>query len=163
MAPPTPAFDARHVSPPDAAVTLRSLRRRFAEAFDQAETEKQVTTPDRSGVSPLGRAAWVTDALSQIGAALRGVFFSENPTIQLPPPDPPTPVGAADVASVLARLGETAGAVADQIAEVHGEDWNRSGLANGATVTALDIARLGVGIAIDQLRAAETAIGAGRR
>ncbi len=55
MAATAPGFDASQVSPQDAIVTLRSLRRRFAEAFDEAEDPADLTRCARGGgLSPLG-------------------------------------------------------------------------------------------------------------
>lgn len=164
MAPPPPAFDARHVSPPDAVVTLRSLRRRFAEAFEHAEVPEQVTTPAPSGISPLDRAAWVAGALQQIGDALRQVFLADDPAVQLPAAAPRAATGGAvgNPDTVLEHLGQQAQGVADIMSGVHGDDWVRTGRAQGRSVSALDIARLGVSIAIDQLKAAESDLGVDR-
>ncbi|MGH9126605.1 MAG: hypothetical protein ACRDZ8_18040 [Acidimicrobiales bacterium] len=161
MAPPPPAFDARHVSPPDAVVTLRSLRRRFAEAFEHAEAPEQVTTAAPSGISPLDRAARVAGALQQIGDALRQVFVADDPTVQLPTAPARGATGGAvgNPNTVLERLGQQAQEVADIMSGVHGDDWARTGRDQGRSVSALDIARLGVAIAIDELKAAESDLG----
>src|ERR1700738_756761 len=127
MPPATPGFDASGVSPSDATVTMRSLRRRFAEAFDQADRPDDVMQArPGGGLSPLEHAAWTAQALEAIGAALRPVLVSEDPRVELPPVDPPREAGAGLVGpgdtpgTVLARLGEVAGTVADLMANVHG-------------------------------------------
>jgi fructose-1,6-bisphosphatase/sedoheptulose 1,7-bisphosphatase-like protein len=58
----------------------------------------------------------------------------------------------------LANLGDVARAVADAMADVHGDTWTRSGRGPNGTISALEIARLGVAISVDHLRAAEQLI-----
>ncbi|HEX3424521.1 MAG TPA: DinB family protein [Acidimicrobiales bacterium] len=164
MAPPPPGFDASGVSPQDAIVTLRSLKRRFAEAFDRADPPDAVSQPFAGGLSPLDHAAWTATALDQLGAALHQVLVADDPEVRLPPEDPPAGAGGGggDPAAVLARLGERADALAAAMSEVHGKDWSRTGRGPSGEVTALDIARLAVRLGIDHLRAAETALQGGR-
>jgi hypothetical protein len=163
MAPP-PGFDTSRVSPTDAVVTLRSLPRRFTEAFSRAEGADVIAREAAGGgLSPLAHAAWTATALEAIGSAFRKVQESTNPRIELPPVDPPGPAGGPTdtPASVLGRLGDVARSVADALAAVHGEDWLRTGQTATGTIAALDIARHGVRIGIEHLRAAEGAIGPG--
>ncbi len=170
MAPP-PSFDTSRVSPTDAVVTLRSLPRRFGEAFDRlagaggADDDDVTRGPADGGLSPLAHAAWTASALEEIGSAFRRVQEVSNPPITLPPLDPPGPVVGPDdtVASVLARLGERARSVADAMAAVHGEDWLRTGQAATGPVSALDIARYGVRLGVEHLRAVEASIHPGGR
>jgi hypothetical protein len=160
MAPPPPGFDARDVSAPDAVVTIRSLRRRFAEAFDQADDPSRLTQRDAGGQSPLGHAAWTAHALDVIRSALSQVVMSDHPDVELPPADPaPSVVGDLDTpAAVLGRLGESARALADAMSEVHAKDWSRAGHAPTGEISALDIARRAVQIGIEHLHAAQEAI-----
>jgi hypothetical protein len=166
MAPPA-GFDTSRVSPTDAVVTLRSLPRRFTEAFNRAggagtagRDEVLARRPAGGGLSPVAHAAWTATALDEVASAFRRVQEATNPLIELPTVDPPSPVvGAGDTpASVLARLGASARSVADTLAAVHGEDWLRTGQAPSGPVSALDIARHGVRIGIEHLRAAERTI-----
>jgi hypothetical protein len=163
-----PRFDASHVSGPDAIVTLRSFRRRFAEAFDQAEGADVLSErPQGTAWSPRERAAATATALAAIGVALKQVMVSENPAVQLPEADaagpaPALPHGEGETpAATLAHLGEVARSVADLMAEIHGDAWTRTGQTPGGQVSALDIARLGVRIGVEHLRGAEQAIKAG--
>jgi hypothetical protein len=160
MASPSPSFNASQVSPQDAIVTLRSLRRRFAEAFDEAEGA------GLSGSSPLEHAAATATALQAIGSALERVMVADDPEITLPPVDLAGTGGAVrsdrNRAGVLARLDDVARSVADTMAKIHGEDWSRTGRTPAGEESALDIARLGVRIGIEHLRAAEQAIRAAR-
>jgi hypothetical protein len=158
MASNSPAFDASQVSPQDAIVTLRSLRRRFAEAFEDGEKA------GLSGLSPLADAAWTATALEAIGSALERVRVADDPEIALPSVDSTGGAGARDQdpAAVLARLDDVARSVADTMAKFHGEDWTRTGRTPAGEMSALDIARLGVRIGVEHLRAAEQAIRAAR-
>jgi len=156
------SFDASGVSPPDAIVTLRSLRRRFAEAFERADNPADLSRRSDDGRTPLEHAASTTTAFETIGSALRKVLLSEHPLVELPAVDPSGSAGTGGNltgASVLAALGDTAGKLADTMADAHGEDWSRSGQSATGEVSALDIARLAVQIGINHLRAAERAIG----
>jgi hypothetical protein len=155
------SFDTSQVSPPDAIVTLRSLRRRFGEAFDRVKDPDQLAgAATGRSLSPLGHASWTASALEAIGVALRRVVLENGPNVDLPPVDPSGPVPAADRHAVLARLGEQAASVADAIADVQGDDWTRTGESPAGAVSALDIIRLGVRIGVEHLRAAEAAIAA---
>lgn len=164
-----PRFDASHVSGPDAIVTLRSFRRRFAEAFDQAEGADVLSQrPQGSPWPPAEHAAATATALAAIGVALKQVMVSENPAVQLPEADGAGPASARPQgedetpAAILAHLGEVARSVADVMAEIHGDAWTRTGQTPGGPVSALDMARLGVRIGVDHLRGAEQAITAGQ-
>jgi hypothetical protein len=153
----TPGFDTSRVSPSDAIVTLRSLRRRFAEAFDQAEDAEVLSRRPAGGLSPLEHVVWTATALEAIGSALGRVLVADDPAVTLPAVEPSGPVGGATggAATVLARLGDVAHDVADAMAEVHGDTWTRTGRAPTGEVTALDIARLAVRVSVEHLRATE--------
>jgi len=162
MAPPPPGFDTSRVSPQDAIVTLRSFRRRFAEAFDQSDDDDGATQrPPGGGLSPVEHAAATASALGVIGSALHQVMSAENPHVELPSGAPAA--GTGETAAVLARLGEMAQSVADAMADIHGDAWSRTGQTAAGEVSALDIARLAVRTGIEHLRAAEQAISAGPR
>jgi hypothetical protein len=157
MASPSPAFDAGQVSPQDAIVTLRSLRRRFAEAFDEAEGA------GLPGLSLSEHAAATATALEAIGSALERVMVADDPEITLPSVNLGGGAGAdQNPATVLARLDDVARSVADAMAKIHGQDWARTGRTPAGKVSALDIARLGVRIGVEHLRAVEQAIRAAR-
>jgi hypothetical protein len=157
MASPSPTFDAGQVSPQDAIVTLRSLRRRFAEAFDEAEGA------GLSGLSLPEHANVTATALEAIGSALERVMVTDDPEITLPSAHPGGGAGAdQNPATVLARLDDVARSVADAIAKIHGQDWARTGRTPAGTVSALDIARLGVRIGVEHLRAVEHTIRSAR-
>jgi hypothetical protein len=160
-----PAFDTSQVSPSDAAVTLRSLRRRFAEVFAAAEpagapADAIRRRPQDGGLSPVEHAAWTATAVEALHPALRRVALEHDPGLELPPVDvdPPVGGGTLDPQAELARLAAAAEAMATTIADIHGIDWDRSGHTADGPVRALDIARLAVRIAVEHLRAAEATV-----
>jgi len=163
-----PAFDTSQVSPSDAAVTLRSLRRRFNEvltrpAVVEAPGDPLHRRPADGGLSPVEHAAWVATALPAVDRALRQVLVESNPEIDLPPVDVPAPVegGDLDAHAVVEVLGDAADALAGTIAGVNGADWTRTGHSQDGPVTALDVGRLAVRIGVEHLRGAEQVLSPG--
>jgi hypothetical protein len=160
-----PTFDASQVSPQDALVTLRSLRRRFAEAFDRAEDPAELARRlPGEALSPVEHAAWTATALETVGGALDRVAFADNPQIELPAAEPPGAVGGPhdSPSTVLSRLGDIARSVTDLMTQIHGTDWARTGRADGGSVSALDVVRRGVEIGVNHLRATEWMLLTGR-
>jgi hypothetical protein len=150
-----PHFEIGAVSPIDATVAIRSLPRRFGEAFARATSPQQVTP------EVLGHAAWTATALDSIRGTLRRVVLERNPSIELPPADPPAPVTViGSPATVLARLAAAASGLADAMADIGGHDWTRTAQTTNGPVTALDIVQMAVRIGIEHLRAGEAAIAA---
>jgi hypothetical protein len=161
----TPEVDSSHVSPTDAAVTMRSLRRRFTAILvppgdDDRPDDVVHRRPADGGLSAVEHAAWVAQALPELGEALRLVLIGANPFVDVPrlDPDPPVEGGSDPAADVAARVGTTAEPVAEAIDNVPGGDWVRTGRAGGATVTALDLAQGAVELSIHHLRAAERTV-----
>jgi hypothetical protein len=159
---PTSAVDSSRVSPTDAAVTMRSLRRRFTAALvppgdDDRPDDVAHRRPADGGLSAVEHAAWVGSALPQLGEALRLILISADPAVALPSlePHPPVDGGALPAVDVVARVADAADAVAGAIENVAGDDWVRAGHGGGATITALDVVRGAVELAIHHLRAAE--------
>jgi hypothetical protein len=164
MAPPPPEFDTSRVSPRDAIVTVQSLRRRFAEAFDQADhADDAAKRPVGGGLSAVEHAAATASALDVIGSSLHQVMSVENPRVELPSTGSPGPVAAGGdtAATALDRLGEIARSVADAMADIHGDAWLRTAQTAAGQVSALDMARLAVKIGVEHLRAAQRAISSG--
>lgn len=155
-------FDTSQVSPSDAIATLRSLRRRFADAFSRAKGPPDLSSPEPGGLSPIGHAEWTAQALRTIETALHSVEVHDNPTVDLPPEDPPAPPPTVDAGTALTDLAAAAQSLSDAMAGVHGDDWARRGRSAAGDVTALDLGRLGVRIAVDHLRTAERILGAGQ-
>ena len=68
------------------------------------------------------------------------------------------------VASVLEQLDDEAAALADAVAAVPGDQWNRTAsVAGGGTVTALEVVREAVQAGHDQLALVEKTLAALRR
>ena len=103
-----------------------------------------------------------------LGQGLHQVTVSDSPVLHPAVGDasqrvwdlpPGTTLDAA-----LDQLTLEAGALADAIGQIHGDDWARTGaVAGGGTITALDIAKDAVRAGADNLRAAETTMQAVRR
>ncbi len=170
-----PGLDVSRVSPADAAVTLRSLPRRYRALFAAA------ATPDDPGgdelvrrVGPDGRAALdhlalATRGLVLVGHALGQVLVQDSPFVHAAVTDPAArdyaPVAGHDatVADLLDELATVAEALATRIERTAAGDWSRTGRSDGATtVTALDLAREAVRTGVAHLRAAETTLAAVR-
>jgi hypothetical protein len=159
---PTSGVESGQISPGDAAVTLRSLPRRFASELatpddDNRPDDVAHRPPPGGGLSAIEHAAWVASALPEIGQALHRLLFETDPATEGPPLDPRPPVEHAGgtVSETVAAIAASAGPLADVIDGVDGNDWLRPGTLNGQTVTALDVARGAVQLAIYHLRAVE--------
>jgi hypothetical protein len=98
--------------------------------------------------------------LPALADALRLVLTRDNPDLAVPPleGDPPAASASASVDQVLNQLAAAAESLAKDISNVSGPEWTRSGRVDGQTVTALDVVRGGVQLAIFHLRAAERTV-----
>ena len=153
-----------HLTPADAVASLRSLPRRFGEAF--APAPDAAGTPDElaqrvgaDGRSPAQHLTDVVNGLPLLNRALEQVLTSDDPALHPGITDlggqwDDTPVAALE--SALAQLGDAAIALADRAARVGAKEWNRTGhLADGAAVSALELLRAAVRLATDALRACQ--------
>jgi hypothetical protein len=159
---PTSGVDSSQISPGDAAVTLRSLPRRFASELATPDDDNRPDDvvhrrPPGGGLSAIEHAAWVASGLPSLGQALHRVLFETDPAIDVPPLDPPPPVDHADrsVEETLAAIAASTSPLADVIDGVDGDDWLRPATLNGRTVTALDVARGAVQLSVYHLRAVD--------
>ncbi len=162
---PVSEVNSNTVSPTDAALTLRSLRRRFTATLvppgDEDRPDDVVhRRPADGGLSAVEHAAWVALALPELGEALRVALIGTNASVSLPALEPQPPVDGGDLSAVdvVARVAAAAEPLSDAISGVPGPEWSRTGRANGTTVTTLDIARGAVELAIYHLRAAERTV-----
>jgi hypothetical protein len=154
---PTCGYDTAGLTPPDAAVAVRSFPRRLRELLVAAEDDEEgrSTRPGPDGWSAADHAAAAAAGLNQVAALLRQVSVSDDPVLQPPAPDAGTPSGAS-VAGALDALEAGSRALATAIDAVKGGDWRRVGhQLDGRAWTALDLARLGVHVGVHDLRAAE--------
>jgi hypothetical protein len=159
---PTSGVESSQISPADAAVTLRSLPRRFAAELatpddDDRPDDALHRRPLGGGLSAIEHAAWVASALPGLGQALHRVLFDTDPAIEVPALDPEPPVDHADRSAedTVAAIAAATGPLADVIDGVDGNDWRRPGLLIGKDVTALDVAQGAVQLAVYHLRTTE--------
>jgi hypothetical protein len=162
---PTSGVDSSQISPSDAAVTLRSLPRRFASVLatpddDDRPDDVLRRRPQSGGLSAIEHGAWVAAAHPGIAQALHRVLIETNPTIEVPPLEPDGPVDGGDRSSAdtVAAIAASTGPLADLIDGVAGDDWLRSGRIDGQPVTALDVARGAVQLGVYHLRTAERTV-----
>jgi hypothetical protein len=153
---PTCGYDPAGLTPPDAAVAVRSFPRRLRELLLAAEDEEagRATRPGPDGWSAADHAAAAAAGLEEVAALLRQVSISDDPVLRPPAADAGAPSGAS-VDGALAALEPASRALATAIDSVQGADWKRTGHdPAGQTWTALDLARLGVHLGVHHLRAA---------
>jgi len=157
-------LDTSQVSPSDAAVTMRSLPRRFRAALGSiAEDDQTAEVVERvgpDGHSALDHLVHVVSSLSLLERALDQVLRSDGPTLHPATMDDtardweaPTERG---LDQALDELAEAAEQLAARIERAAADDWARTGeIAGGRSVTALDVAREAVATGIGHLRSAE--------
>jgi len=159
------------VTPSDAAVALRSYPRRFRSVLlvlDEDDTDL-LTRPGPDGWSALDHAAHLAASLTSVAEALRLVSIEESPLVALAPERRVDGSGAGGagggdgvVDQVSAALEAAAVSAAEAVERIRGKDWERLGRVNdGASMTALDVARHGVHEGVHHLRAAEQAVSSG--
>jgi hypothetical protein len=162
---PASGVDSSQISPSDAAVTLRSLPRRFASVLatpddDDRPDDLLRRRPQSGGLSAIEHGAWAAAAQAGIAQALRRVLIEADPTIEVPPLEPAGAVDGGDRSSAdtVAAIAASAGPLADMIDGVAGDDWLRSGQLDGQPVTALEVARGAVELSVYHLRTAERTV-----
>ncbi len=163
--------------PADALVALRSLPRRFTEAFAVADTDRyappgapgeEVARPyraDAEGWTPLGHLVAAAHAVSLATAALDAIWHSDHAEVTRAAVDvarrvrDPAPAGL--VADRCAELAWEVDALADVAGERHGPEWVRTGTVEGTgeTVRAVDVLQLAVADCVDHLTRARAALG----
>src|SRR5437764_7788867 len=94
---PVCGFDARSVSPADAAVALRSFPRRYGSLLTQPMEDEGdrpddvVRRPGPSGWSAVAHAHWAGMAFDAVGEALHQVLIHDGPDVSVPAVEPPAP------------------------------------------------------------------------
>jgi hypothetical protein len=162
-------LDVSRLSPNDAVNALRSYPRRFRGLLTSFEKDDKpddlVHRAGPDGLSGLDHADHAARAIALGGEALRQVMTQTEPVIQKAVVDKSARDWAIDGASgdvetVLAFLATECETLADQVAHVDADAWNRTATVagTGSQVTALDIVREAVKTGSDHLRAAEAAI-----
>lgn len=161
--------DLSNLSPADAAVTMRSLPRRFREALAVEEDEDQdalmrAVGPD--GASALDHVADTGRTLALFGGAIGEVVSGRRPVLHAALTDPAARQwehAATDLGGELFLLAEEAGEVAGRIERTSAEQWTQVGRVVGGTeLTALDLAKEAVRVGVAGLKATEAAMAAAR-
>ncbi len=125
----------RKLSPPDAAVALRSYARRAGELFRPGELDGGDPSLDRqsaAGWSVTGLLQSAQAHLAALQRALAEVAHQDQPTLpgtlfERPSPDQaPPPSRTAPRRQALEQLGATLAALADQVAGTPLRDWART-------------------------------------
>lgn len=137
-------FDATRLTVADAIAALRTMRRRWAETFEDVRDDVLRRRPDPGTWSPLEYAAHTRDVLALIGAGLNEVLDDRRPVFPATEPDPVGPDGAAadhgynalDPADVLRDLGANGVRIADRAERALPEHWKRTATIGGLEVTA---------------------------
>jgi hypothetical protein len=132
----------------DAVVALRSLSRRFREAFRPSELTGEMgaadvtQAPPSGGRAPLELVLAAAKSLETLQAAIEATLTRDEP--ELDPVlldrdrrDAVSPQGS--VADALARLARVAEQFAARVEHVSARDWTRRARVGGATVTALEL------------------------
>lgn len=163
-------MDTSSVSPGDAAVTMRSLPRRYGSALAGAadeDTHELATRTGPDGASALDHLAAAARGTTLLHQALKQVLQQDDPVLVPAVTDPGARAWEhpTDLEGELALLAEEAPAMADTIDGAHGKDWARTATVagGGGEVSALDVAREAVRTGIDHLKAAEAAMAEARR
>jgi hypothetical protein len=160
-------FDATLLTNKDAITALRSLGRRWREAFEDVPDEQLRRRPDPGTWSPLEYAAHTRDVLALLGEGLGQILDDTRPTFPNVEPDPLGPDGAAadhgynelDPQRVLNSLDARAREMADRASKALPEHFRRTATAGGETVDAARILKHAVHDATHHLRDVERILG----
>lgn len=160
-------FDPPTVSPSDAAVAARSFPRRYRALLVRPDDDDPEIVHRRPGGEPSAaeHAAAGASGMAAAAEALRSIRTSDDAVVDLDEPSatPAASGGSTPLDTILDRLAAAAGALADSIEPLRGDEWKRTGVERGGgEVTALDVARHGVHAGVHCLRAAERAIARAR-
>lgn len=161
------------VSPSDAAVTLRSLPRRYRsvlQPLDDPQVEEWAERVGPEGTSALDHLVQASRGITLLHQALRQTANGEQPPT-LPPAvldegarawDTP---GGATVEAELDLLAEEAEAMATTISDLPGSAWNKTATVAGGAgeLTALQVVQEAVRTGVTHLKAAQQAFDAARR
>ncbi len=159
-------LDVSRVAPSDAAVTMRSLPRRFRSLFATPADDPGEGAEDDLAhrVGPEGRSAAdhlavVVRSLALLERALDQVLIHDRPVLHPAVVDEAArtwEAGEQVVGGLLAELAERSQALAARIERTPAGDWSRRGaVAGDGEVSALDLVREAVRTAVDHLHAAE--------
>lgn len=152
----------------DAAVTVRSLPRRFGEILngplDDDTWDRLVRTPDAAGRSAAGWTAQTTALITALGTAIAALPMTARPAVELAKltTGRSEPSRGTAIATVLHELGDVAGRAATAIEGRQPGDFDRKCLVDGAEEAAFDFVNRVVAAAVANLRHAADAVDAAR-
>jgi hypothetical protein len=160
-------FDATLLTTADATTALRSLGRRWREAFEDVPDEVLRRRPDPQTWSPLEYAAHTRDVLALLGHGLSEILDDARPEFPGIDPDPLGDDGSAadhgyntlDPSRVLDSLERNASAMADRAARALPAHFSRTATVRGETVDAARILKHAVHDATHHLKDVQRAIG----
>lgn len=166
-------LDVSKLTGADAAVAIASYPRRFRSAFAWSPDEEVELAELASRIGPDGSSAHdhLVDAVSTLmvlGRAIHQVIHSDEPLLHPAVSDPThrrwDPPPGMTVEDLLDLLESEMEAISAVLRDLRSRDWDRTGrVADGPTVTALDLAREAVRTASEDLRAATVAMEAARK
>ncbi len=152
------------LSMPDAAVTIRSLPRRFTETVGgpvgDDSWDRTVRVRGSSGRSALGSVGRADAELVALGTAIASLPMERTPAVNLGPVDRKNFEPAAEVVigEVLASLKENAGRAARAIEARGPNDFARTITLDGKSVPASDYVRRAIAATLGLLKDAQQAI-----
>jgi len=159
---PVCGFDGSQLSPPDAAVALRSFPRRFGLALagpgdDDRPDDVAHRRPAAGGLSGAEHGAWVATGIALADEAFRAIVYRNDPAVTAPAldVDPPVEGGDKPVAAIVEAIRETTGEMAGAVEMAPHDAWTRTGRTDAGAITALDVVRLAVHLGVHHLRLAE--------
>jgi len=159
------ALDLSRTSPSDIVQTMRSLPRRFREALavrDDEDAEQLATRVGSDGRSALDHVAGTGRMLALLNGALAEVVNGRQPVLHAAITDAGArhwEQAAADLEGELGLLVDEADAMAGRVERTSSDQWDEVGRVVGGTeLTALDLAKEAVQVAIAGLKATEAAM-----
>lgn len=160
-----PRSDLSSLSPSDGQVALRSLPRRYGEAFTGDERRARAEIVGPNGLSALDLLENTVGALSLLERALDLIHHADDPSLHagvLDAAEREFSTPGASVDGMLDQLDHAATSFAERVGAVSADAWSRTGTvvvgANGTAggghqVTALGVLQEAVATATDNLRA----------
>lgn len=145
--------------PSDAAVTVRSLPRRFRGLFaglsDDESPDALAVRATEDGTTALGLLVAAIGGVTTASAGLGALLAHDGASVPNPVHTAEPPTGTVE--ERLAELGWEADALAEQVDCVAADAWTHRGVltSTGQAITALELLWRGVDGAVDALRRAE--------
>jgi hypothetical protein len=164
-------LDVSRLSADDAVAALRSYPRRFRAAVAVGDDDDVVELAGRVGPAGTSGHDHLVDAASSLmvlGRALHQVVQEAEPLLHPAVVDPTArqwaPPPGLGVADLVGMITDEATELADTASRVSTFDWHRTArVADGPTVTALDVVREAVRTCSEALRGLERAMASARR